>query len=187
MGLSVDVFKEMGSAVVSLPGGEIVPALDRGLVDAAEFNNASSDRLLGFPDVSKICMLQSYHQPLECFEVIFNKKQVRRAAGRHQDHHHHCGPGLERRHVVEGDRPLLEGLRRDEGAGRQVLPDPEGSAAGPARQAWDKVIAAKSAENPFFKQVLESQRKFAQRVVAWSNDTIVSSEVAYDYYFPKKA
>ena len=49
VGLSVDVFKEMGAAVVSLPGGEIVPALDRGLIDAAEFNNASSDRLLGFP------------------------------------------------------------------------------------------------------------------------------------------
>ena len=75
VGLSVDVFKEMGAAVVSLPGGEIVPALDRGLVDAAEFNNASSDRLLGFPDVSKICMLQSYHQPLECFEIMFNKKR----------------------------------------------------------------------------------------------------------------
>ena len=45
-----------------LPGGEIVPALDRGLIDAAEFNNASSDRVLGFPDVAKNCMLQSFHQ-----------------------------------------------------------------------------------------------------------------------------
>ena len=37
-----------------LPGGEIVPAMDRGLLDAAEFNNPSSDILLGFPDVSKV-------------------------------------------------------------------------------------------------------------------------------------
>ena len=54
-------------------GGEIVPAMDRGLLDAAEFNNPSSDRVLGFPDVSKVYMLQSYHQSAECFEIIFNK------------------------------------------------------------------------------------------------------------------
>ena len=63
----------MGAAVNALPGGEIVPAMDRGLLDAAEFNNMSSDRLLGFPDVSKVCMLQSFHQNAEQFEITFNK------------------------------------------------------------------------------------------------------------------
>ncbi len=47
--------------------------MDRGLLDAAEFNNASSDRVLGFADVSKVCMLQSYHQNAEQFEIMFNK------------------------------------------------------------------------------------------------------------------
>src|SRR5258705_12025113 len=73
VGLSVDVFNGMGAPVNALPGGEIVPAMDRGLLDAAEFNNMSSDRLLGFPDVSKVCMLQSYHQNAEQFEIMFNK------------------------------------------------------------------------------------------------------------------
>src|SRR5918992_2963444 len=73
VGLSIDVFTAMGAAVNALPGGEIVPAMDRGLLDAAEFNNATSDRILGFPDVSKICMLQSYHQNAEQFEIMFNK------------------------------------------------------------------------------------------------------------------
>ena len=63
----------MGAAVNALPGGEIVAAMDRGLLDAAEFNNASSDRVLGFADVSKVCMLQSYHQNAEQFEIMFNK------------------------------------------------------------------------------------------------------------------
>ena len=63
----------MGAAVNALPGGEIVSAMDRGLLDAAEFNNASSDRALGFADVSKVCMLQSYHQNAEQFEIMFNK------------------------------------------------------------------------------------------------------------------
>ena len=72
VGLAVDVFTDMGVAVNPLPGGEIVPALDRGLIDAAEFNNASSDRVLGFADVAKNCMLQSIHQSAEQFEILFN-------------------------------------------------------------------------------------------------------------------
>src|SRR6266480_3207374 len=73
VGISIDVFTAMGAAVNALPGGEIVSAMDRGLLDAAEFNNASSDRLLGFADVSKVCMLQSYHQNAEQLEITFNK------------------------------------------------------------------------------------------------------------------
>ncbi len=72
-GLAIDLFTAMGAAVNALPGGEIVPAMDRGLLDGAEFNNATSDRILGFPDVSKVCMLQSYHQSAETFEITFNK------------------------------------------------------------------------------------------------------------------
>src|SRR6266567_3567479 len=73
VGISIDVFTAMGAAVNALPGGEIVSAIDRGLLDAAEFNNMSSDRVLGFPDVSKVCMLQSFHQNAEQFEITFNK------------------------------------------------------------------------------------------------------------------
>src|SRR3982075_207076 len=73
VGISIDLFTAMGAAVNALPGGEIVAAIDRGLLDAAEFNNASSDRALGFADVSKICMLQSYHQNSEQLEISFNK------------------------------------------------------------------------------------------------------------------
>jgi TRAP-type mannitol/chloroaromatic compound transport system substrate-binding protein len=73
VGISIDVFSGMGAAVNALPGGEIVAAMDRGLLDAAEFNNASSDRILGFADVSKVLMQQSYHQNAEQFEISFNK------------------------------------------------------------------------------------------------------------------
>ena len=73
VGISIDVFTGMGAAVNALPGGEIVAAMDRGLIEAAEFNNATSDRVLGFADVSKICMLQSYHQNAEQLEISFNK------------------------------------------------------------------------------------------------------------------
>src|SRR5258705_1484948 len=73
VGISIDLFQGMGAAVNPLPRAEIVPAIDRGLLDAEEFNNMSSDRALGFADVSKICMLQSYHQNAEQLEITFNK------------------------------------------------------------------------------------------------------------------
>ena len=73
VGLAVDMYPDMGAAVDPLPGSKIIPALDRGLLDAAEFNNATSDRILGFPDVVKNCMLQSFHQSGEQFEILFTE------------------------------------------------------------------------------------------------------------------
>jgi TRAP-type mannitol/chloroaromatic compound transport system substrate-binding protein len=184
VGLSVDVFKEMGSAVVSLPGGEIVPALDRGLIDAAEFNNASSDRLLGFPDVSKICMLQSYHQPLECFEVIFNKKKYDTLPADIKTIIVTAGQASSADMSWKAIDRYSKDYEAMKAQGVKFFRTPKEVLLAQLA-AWDKVIAAKSAENAFFKQVLDSQRKFAQRVVPWSNDTIVSNEFAYDYYFKK--
>ena len=73
VGLATEVFQNMGVAVTQLPGGEIVPAMQAGVIDGFEFNNPSSDRLLGAPDVAKNYMLGSYHQANESFEIIFNK------------------------------------------------------------------------------------------------------------------
>ena len=73
VGLSIELFSALGAVIKPVPSGEIVAAMDRGLLDAAEFNNASSDRAIGFPDVAKVCMLQSFHQCAEQFEILFNK------------------------------------------------------------------------------------------------------------------
>ena len=129
VGLSADLFKEMGAAVTILPGGEIVPAMDRGLLDAAEFNNPSSDILLGFPDVSKFFMMGSHHQQAEAFEIIFNKAEVRRAAAGAEGDPAQRGLRRHRRPVLHGhdrySKDLEEikkrGVQRDQDAGRSVL------------------------------------------------------------------
>ena len=106
VGISIDVFTGLGAAVNALPGGEIVPAMDRGLLDAAEFNNASSDRVLGFPDVSKVCMLQSFHQNAEQFEIMFNKTKYDALPEKMKAIIENAVEAAGR-HVLEGDRPLL--------------------------------------------------------------------------------
>ena len=113
VGISIDVFQGMGAAVNALPGGEIVAAMDRGLLDAAEFNNATSDRILGFADVSKVCMLQSYHQNAEQFEIMFNKDKYNALPEKMlAPSSPMAWEAASPRHVMEGDRPLFQGLYR---------------------------------------------------------------------------
>jgi TRAP-type mannitol/chloroaromatic compound transport system substrate-binding protein len=187
VGLSVDVFNGMGLAVNALPGGEIVPAMDRGLLDGAEFNNASSDRLLGFPDVSKVCMLQSYHQNAEDFEILFNKTKYDALPAKMKA-------------IIEGaveaasadmawksiDRYSKDyiGMQTQDKVKFYKTPD---SILQAQLIAYDKVTAKKSAENPLFKEVLESQLVFAKRTVAWDMDYNVNRRMAYNHYFGKKA
>ena len=108
VGISIDVFQAMGAAVNALPGGEIVSAMDRGLLDAAEFNNASSDRILGFADVSKVCMLQSYHQNAEQFEIMFNKDKYNALPEKMRAIIANAVEAASAGHVLEGDRPLFK-------------------------------------------------------------------------------
>ncbi len=123
VGLSADLFGELGAAVTIMGGGEIVPAMDRGLLDAAEFNNPSSDRLLGFPDVSKVYMLQSYHQSAEVFEIMFNKTKYDALAAGAAGHSQICHRSLVGGHELEAAGPLFQGPRGDEGgAGRPGTP-----------------------------------------------------------------
>ena len=186
VGLAVDIFKDMGAAVNPLPGGEIVPALDRGLLDAAEFNNASSDNLLGFPDVAKICMLQSFHQPSEQFEILFNKKKYDALPGEMK--------GIIK-YAVEAssadmswkaiDRYSKDYIDMSEKKGVKFYKTPDAILQAQLA-SWDKITAAKSAENPAFKKVMDSMRAFAGRAARWQNDTNVDYKIAYNHYFGKK-
>ena len=72
--LAAEVFAEMGISVAQLPGGEIAQAMKSGEIDAAEFNNPTSDSDLGMQEVSKHYYLASFHQSQECYEITFNKK-----------------------------------------------------------------------------------------------------------------
>ena len=184
---SVDVFKEMGAAVVALPSGEIVPSLDRGVIEAAEFNNASSDRLLGFPDVSKICYLQSYHQPCEVFEILFNKKKYDALPADIKNIIANAvqaaSADMSWKAIHRYSQDYFE-MQQKQGVKFYKTPKDVLKAQ---LEAWDRVIAAKSKENPFFVKVLESQKRFAQRVVAWAEYTLVPADLAYEHWFEKKA
>ena len=182
VGLAVDMYSDMGAAVNPLPGGEIVPALDRGLIDGAEFNNASSDRLLGFPDVSKVCMLQSYHQSGEQFEVLFNKAKVAALPPELRaiiDYAVQAASAdMSWKAIDRNSQDYIE-LKK---AGVKFYKTPD-TILKAQLDAWDKIMAKKGGENPLFQKVLDSQKAFAQRATAWQNDYSVSFNMAYNRYF----
>lgn len=175
----------MGAAVNPLPGGEIVPALDRGLIDAAEFNNATSDRILGFPDVVKNCMLQSFHQSGEQFEILFNKSKYNALPAELKsiiDYAVQAGSAdMSWKMIDRNSTDYLE--MKKQGVKFYKTPD---AVLRAQLAAWDKVIAKKSAENAMIKTVFESQRAFAQRAVQWNNDYSVDFKMAFSHYFSGK-
>ncbi|SFC16422.1 TRAP-type mannitol/chloroaromatic compound transport system, substrate-binding protein [Polaromonas sp. OV174] len=185
VGLAVDMFTEMGTAVNPLPGGEIVPALDRGLIDAAEFNNASSDRVLGFPDVVKNCMLQSFHQSGEQFEILFNKGKYNALPQELRsiiDYAVQAASADMSWKAVDRNSKDYEEMKK-QGIKFYKTPD---AVLRAQLAAWDKTVAKKAGENPLFKKVLESQKGFAQRAGQWHNDYTVDFKMAYNHYFASK-
>jgi len=184
----------MGAAVNALPGGEIVPAMDRGLLDGAEFNNATSDRLLGFPDVSKVCMLQSFHQSAETFEVVFNKTKYDGLPTKIKaiiaNAIEAASADMSWKQIDRYSKDYIE-LQVKDKVRFYKTPD---SVLQSQLTLWDAIVAKKSAENALFKEIAESQRVFAERAVKWDQDTYVNRRMAVNHFFganktpaPKKA
>jgi TRAP-type mannitol/chloroaromatic compound transport system substrate-binding protein len=187
VGISIDVFTGLGAAVNALPGGEIVSAMDRGLLDAAEFNNASSDRILGFADVSKICMLQSYHQNAEQFEIMFNKtkydalpEKMRAIIANAVDA---AGQDMAWKAIDRYSKDYEE-LQTKDKVKFYKTPD---SVLQKQLEIYDQVVEKKSADNPLFKEIVASQLAFAKRATQWEQDTVVNRRMAYNHYFGPNA
>jgi TRAP-type mannitol/chloroaromatic compound transport system substrate-binding protein len=185
-GLAIDLFTAMGAAVNALPGGEIVPAMDRGLLDGAEFNNATSDRLLGFPDVSKVCMLQSFHQSAETFEIMFNKpkydalpaKMKAIIAGAVEA----SSADMSWKAIDRYSKDYIE-LQTKDNVKFYKTPD---SILQDQLKLWEEILVKKSAENPLFKEIVASQKAFAQRAVKWEQDVVINRRMAVNHFFGAK-
>lgn len=183
VGISIDVFTGLGAAVNALPGGEIVSAMDRGLLDAAEFNNATSDRILGFADVSKICMLQSYHQNAEQFEIMFNKDRYNALPEKMRaiiaNAVEAASADMSWKAIDRYSTDYQELQTKDK---VRFFKTPD-AILKRQLEIYDQVTAKKSAENPLFKEILESQIAYARRATRWEQDTVVNRRMAYDHYF----
>jgi TRAP-type mannitol/chloroaromatic compound transport system substrate-binding protein len=167
--------------------------MDRGLLDGAEFNNATSDRLLGFPDVSKVCMLQSYHQSAETFEIMFNKPKYDALPAKMKSIINNAveaaSADMSWKAIDRYSKDYIE-LQTKDKVKFYKTPD---TLLQKQLTLWDAIVEKKSAENPLFKEIVASQRAFAERAVKWDQDVYVSRRMAVSHFFgakkaaPKKA
>lgn len=185
VGLAADLMQNLGLSVAQLPGGEIVPAMERGVIDAFEFNNPSSDLRFGSQDVAKHYILSSYHQASESFEFLFNKDVF-------DDLDDDLKAILE--YGVEAASTATTAVALDNySADLQKLQTEHGVTVHRTSkeildaqlQAWDKILPTLEADE-FMKRVLDSQRQWVERVVYYELMNSADLTLAYEHYFPGK-
>ncbi len=185
VGLAADLFQAMGAAVTPLPGGEIVPAMERGVIDGFEFNNPTSDMRFGAQDVAKNYMLASYHQASESFEYIFNKDSFEdldpdlQAILKHAVGSAHLANYSLAMRQYSSD---LQKLATEDGVNVKRTPD---SVLQAQLDAWDKILPPLM-EDAFFKKVVDSQKAWCEQVVYYNLLNNPDYKMAFQHYYPNK-
>ena len=189
VGLAADVLGEMGMSVVQLPGGEIQPAMKSGLIDAAEFNNPTSDSDFGMQDVSKHYHLASFHQSQEAFEITFNKKKFDGLAPELQKILEYASEAENSNFFWHNTLRYADDLvKLKNKLGVNVYRTPDGVMQDQLK-AWDVITDKFSKKDAFFKEVVQSQKKYAKKVMAYLLLNQPDYGMAYRHHFgePTKA
>lgn len=185
VGLATDIMQGMGLRVTQLPGGEIVPALERGVIEAFEFNNPTSDRQFGAQDVSKHYHMGSYHQAAEFFEIIFNKQRYESLPAEVQAILEYSAEAANTANyglaMDSYSKDLKELIEKD----KVNVYRTDKSIMAAQLASWDKVLT-KLNEDPFFKKVVDSQKAWSERVAFYDLMNAADYKLAYDHYFPGK-
>ncbi len=189
VGLAADVLGEMGMSVVQLPGGEIQPAMKSGLIDAAEFNNPTSDSDFGMQDVSKHYHLASFHQSQEAFEITFNKKKFDGLAPELQKILEYASEAENSNFFWHNTLRYADDLvKLKNKLGVNVYRTPDGVMQDQLK-AWDVITDKFSKKDAFFKEVVDSQKAYAKKVMAYLLLNQPDYGMAYRHHFgePTKA
>ena len=183
VGLAADLFQAMGASVAQLPGGEIVPAMERGVIEGFEFNNPTSDRRFGAQDVAKNYMMGSHHQATEYFEIMFNRAKYNALPKEHQAILQYAAEAVSSANEWKAmdyySKDLNELINKDK---VNVLRTPKGVFDAQIN-AWDGLITQLGSD-PFMKKVMDSQKEWVRRVVFYGMYNATDYRGAFEHHFP---
>ncbi len=183
VGLAADLFQAMGASVAQLPGGEIVPAMERGVIEGFEFNNPTSDRRFGAQDVAKNYMMGSHHQATEYFEIMFNRAKYTALPKEHQAILQYAAEAVSSANEWKAmdyySKDLNELINKDKVS---VLRTPKGVFDAQIN-AWDGLITQLGSD-PFMKKVMDSQKEWVRRVVFYGMYNATDYRGAFEHHFP---
>ncbi|HQZ46247.1 MAG TPA: TRAP transporter substrate-binding protein [Usitatibacteraceae bacterium] len=185
VGLAADLMQDMGMKVTQLPGGEIVPAMERGVIDAFEFNNPTSDRRFGAQDVAKYYYMGSYHQAMEFFEINFNKKKYNSLPKEMQAILKYAAEAASTSNFALAMDQYSTDLQELKSKDKvNVLRTPN-DVFDAQIKSWDKIVAKLAAEDPFFAKVWDSQKAWAKRVGYYHYFNNADYKRGYEHIFGK--
>ncbi len=185
-GVANEIWTKSGMRPVNMPGGEILPAAERGVIDCAEWVTAGEDLKMGFQDIWKYYYMPGMHESVTVAELIINKDVWDKLPADLKAIVESACMEIFMRWGVWFDKFNAEGLRDlQEKSGVTVMKTPD-EILYKFLQSWDNLIVELSNENPFFKKVIESQKAYAALLVPARRFMYPNYEFAADYYWPKK-
>jgi TRAP-type mannitol/chloroaromatic compound transport system substrate-binding protein len=183
VGLAADLFQAMGASVAQLPGGEIVPAMERGVIEGFEFNNPTSDRRFGAQDVAKNYMMGSHHQATEYFEIMFNKVKFDALPAEQKAILQYAAEAVSSANEWKAmdyySKDLQELITKDK---VNVVRTPKDVFEAQIK-AWDGLIA-QLGQDAFMKKVMDSQKAWVRRVVFYGMYNATDYRGAFEHHFP---
>ena len=185
VGLATSVMQDMGMKVTQLPGGEIIPAMEKGVIEAFEYNNPYSDERFGAADVAKYYMLSSYHQPSEMLEIEFNKTKWDSLPKEHQAILRNAVYAASSTNLwlaLPKFSSSLQDLKHNKGV--HVYRTPE-SILKAQLGAWDKVVRKYGGEEEFGK-ISKAQKAWARDVAYYVLLNSHDTKLAYNHYYGKE-
>ena len=183
VGLATNVLTAMGMVVRQLPGGEIQPAMKTGLIDAAEFNNPTSDSQFGMQDVSKHYHLGSFHQSQEMFEIPMNTKRLKSLSPAHQAILKNAAYAANTDNYFKALVRYSDSLADLMNTHKVNVYQTSDAILAEQLKGWDKIVGEFSAKDAFFKKVIDSQKAYAKKVMKYLLMNQPNYKLAYENEF----
>lgn len=185
-GITAEVFSASGMRTVNLPGGEILPAAERGVIDCAEWVGPGEDIRMGFQQVFKHLYMPSVHEPAVALELIINPAVWDRLPADLQEIMKVAAFEVTVQSQIRNNKAhaaALTELREKHGVTVHRTPD---EILIKTLDSWQKIMDRENQRNPFFRKVLESQRAWAAAVVTAKRDVNPPPQLLTNYYWPVK-
>jgi|CXWL01.1.fsa_nt_gi TRAP-type mannitol/chloroaromatic compound transport system substrate-binding protein len=186
-GIVAEIYQRMGMQTVNLPGGEIVPSAQRGVIDCAEWVGGIEDLRLGLPQVWKYHYTPGMHESASIGELIINTDVWKSLSAQQQEAVRSATVETFTRWSAKWQRQNADAIEEmTTKHGTQLLRTPPDVLTA-FFKAWDEIAKEESAKNPFFKKVLDSQREWASKVVPAKRFMFPPYSFAANHYWPEVA
>jgi TRAP-type mannitol/chloroaromatic compound transport system substrate-binding protein len=184
-GIGAETYAKLGIRSMTIPGGEIVPALERGVIDGAEWINCYDDRILGIDKIAKYHYAPGMHEPVTVGEFIINKKKWDELPADLKEVIKTASQAAYWVHFVRFQEKTAKACQELIAQGIKVIKTTD-ELNNRFLKAYDEIQATYAAKDPFYAKVLESQKKYAGLIVPYRLSYFPPYNFIAEHYWKEK-